>query len=144
VQEGNLVPEEKQLDIKGIECMTKSSKSEYTRNALKKILLEDVMKAPVIDQLKFVKDIAILEKSIVNSVQNGEKKFFGGVGYSPNTSVTLLLGGMFHGVNLGYSYQLYTSGVGAVHGSHELVVGYLTDLDLFKKGRNKHQSVRWL
>ena len=76
--------------------------------------------------------------------ENGEKKFFGGVGYSPNTSVTLLLGGMFHGVNLGYSYQLYTSGVGAVHGSHELVLGYLTDLDLFKKGRNKHQSVRWL
>lgn len=77
VQEGNLIKDPSaQLDIKGIECMTKSSKSEYTRNALKKILLEDVMKAPVIDQLKFVKDIAILEKSIVNSVQNGEKKFF--------------------------------------------------------------------
>ena len=76
VQEGNLVPEEKQLDIKGIECMTKSSKSEYTRNALKKILLEDVMKAPVIDQLKFVKDIAILEKSIVNDVLSGNKKYY--------------------------------------------------------------------
>ena len=73
-----------------------------------------------------------------------EKKFYGGVGYSPNTSVTFLLGGMFHGVNLGYSYQMYTSGVGLVNGSHELVVGYQTDLDLFKKGRNKHQSVRWL
>ena len=76
--------------------------------------------------------------------ENNEKKFFGGLGYSPNTSVTLLIGGMFHGVNFGYSYQMYTSGLGVVHGSHELVVGYLTDLDLFKKGRNKHQSVRWL
>ncbi len=76
VQEGNLVPEEKQLDIKGIESMTKSSKSEYTRNALKKILLEDVMKAPVIDQLKFVKDIAILERSIVNDVMSGSKKYY--------------------------------------------------------------------
>jgi hypothetical protein len=31
-----------------------------------------------------------------------------------------------------------------VNGSHELVVGYLTELDLFKKGRNRHKSVRWL
>ena len=76
--------------------------------------------------------------------ENNEKKFFGGVGYSPNTSVTFLAGGMFHGVNLGYSYQMYTSGLGLIHGSHELVIGYQTDLDLFKKGRNKHQSVRWL
>lgn len=72
------------------------------------------------------------------------KKFFGGLGYSPNKSVTLLLGGMFHGINLAYNYQMYTSGVGVVHGSHELVMGYQTDLDLFKKGRNKHKSVRWL
>lgn len=77
VQEGNLIKDPSaQLDIKGIECMTKSSKSEYTRNALKKILLEDVMKAPVIDQLKFVKDIAILEKSIVNDVLSGNKKYY--------------------------------------------------------------------
>ena len=61
-----------------------------------------------------------------------------------NVSVTFLVGGMFHGVNLGYSYQMYTSGVGLVHGSHEVVLSYQTDLDLFKKGRNKHQSVRWL
>ena len=76
--------------------------------------------------------------------EHEEEKFYGGVGYSPNTSVTFLLGGNLHGVNLGYSYQMYTSGVGLIHGSHEVVVGYQTDLDLFKKGRNKHQSVRWL
>ena len=76
--------------------------------------------------------------------ERNEKKFYGGVGYSPNVSVTFLVGGMFHGVNLGYSYQMYTSGVGLVHGSHEVVLSYQTDLDLFKKGRNKHQSVRWL
>lgn len=73
-----------------------------------------------------------------------EKKLFGGVGYSPNTSVTFLVGGDFHGVSLGYSYQLYTSGVGWKNGSHELVLSYQTDLDLFKKGRNKHKSVRFL
>ena len=72
------------------------------------------------------------------------KKFYGGVGFSPNTSVTFLVGGVFHGVCLGYNYQMYTSGIGMINGSHELVIGYQTDLDLFKKGRNKHKSVRWL
>ena len=76
--------------------------------------------------------------------ERDEKKFYGGVNYSPGTSVSLLLGGVFHGISLGYSYQLYTNGVGLIHGSHEVVLSYQTDLDLFKKGRNKHQSVRWL
>lgn len=80
VQEGNLIPEDKQLDIKGIECLTKSSKSEYTREALKKILLEDILKTPVIDQLKFVKDMAILEKQMINSIRAGSKDF-----YKPST-----------------------------------------------------------
>lgn len=72
------------------------------------------------------------------------RKFYGGLGYSPSTSVTFMLGGDFHGVSLGYSYQMYTSGVGMQNGSHEIVIGYQTELDLFKKGRNKHKSVRVL
>ena len=60
------------------------------------------------------------------------KKFYGGVGYSPNTSVTFLVGGEFHGIKLGYNYQMYTSGIGVINGSHELVLGYQVDLDLFK------------
>jgi hypothetical protein len=76
VQEGNLVPENKQLDVKGIEALTKSSKPLSTRKALQKILLEDILKAPAIDQLKFVKDIAIFQKQIVNSVRNGSKEYY--------------------------------------------------------------------
>lgn len=72
------------------------------------------------------------------------KKFYGGLGYSPNTSFAFLLGGDFHGITLGYSYQMYTSGIGMQNGSHELVLGYQTELDLFKKGRNRHKSVRFL
>ena len=34
VQEGNMVPEDKQLDVKGIECLTKSSKSQWTFGTL--------------------------------------------------------------------------------------------------------------
>lgn len=76
VQEGNMVPEKKQLDVKGIEILTKSSKALSTRNALKKILLDDILRAPVIDQLKFVKDIAIFQKQIVDSVKSGSKEFY--------------------------------------------------------------------
>ena len=72
------------------------------------------------------------------------RSFYAGVGYSPSISTTFLLGGNFHGISLGYSYQMYTSGIGMVNGSHEVTVGYQVDLDLFKKGRNRHKSVRFL
>jgi len=64
------------LDTKGIEVFTKSTKTETTREALKKILLEDILKAPEINQLQVIKDIIIFEKKIVQSVQDGSKEFF--------------------------------------------------------------------
>jgi hypothetical protein len=76
VQEGNMVPEKKQLDTKGIEVFTKSTKTESTKEALKKILLEDILKAPVIDQLQVIKDIAIFEHQIIDSVRSGSKEYF--------------------------------------------------------------------
>lgn len=76
VQEGNLIPEEKQLDIKGIDILYKSSTALSTRKALQKILLEDIMKADKIDQLRIIKDAAIFEKSIIESLRNGSKQFF--------------------------------------------------------------------
>ena len=76
--------------------------------------------------------------------QNDKKMLYGGVGYSPTNSVTAYIGGSLHGVNLGYSYEMYTNGVGLGHGSHELFVGYQVDLNFQKKGRNLHKSVRYL
>ena len=73
-----------------------------------------------------------------------KKSLFIGAGYSPNVSTTFLVGGNFHGVSLCYSYQMYTTGINLINGSHELTLGYQTELDLFKKGRNKHKSVRFL
>lgn len=75
---------------------------------------------------------------------NDGKKLVGGLGYSPSNSVTLLIGGTFHGIELGYAFEWYTSALGAKSGSHELTVGYQTDLNLFKKGKNKHKSIRYL
>ena len=72
------------------------------------------------------------------------KMLYGGISYSPTNSVTALIGGTFHGIVLGYSYEAYTSGLSFGNGSHELFVGYQMDVNLAKKGRNKHQSVRIL
>lgn len=76
---------------------------------------------------------------------NGEKlRLYGGLTYSPTVSVGLLVGTVFHGISIGYSYEVYTGGIGVLNGTHELVLGYQTDLNLFKKGKNRHQSVRLL
>ena len=73
-----------------------------------------------------------------------EKRYYVGLTYSPMTSVAILLGGEINSVSFGYAYEIFTSGVGLIHGSHDLYVGYVMDLDWFKKGRNKHKSIRIL
>ena len=73
-----------------------------------------------------------------------KRVMYAGLGYSPTNSVTVFVGGQFHGVMVGYSYEAYTSAINIGTGSHELHVGYQTDIDFGKKGRNKHQSVRLL
>ncbi|MDD6553978.1 MAG: type IX secretion system membrane protein PorP/SprF [Prevotellaceae bacterium] len=73
-----------------------------------------------------------------------KKTMYLGAGYSPNTSVTFLIGGVFHGVMVGYSYEMYTSAINPGNGSHELFVGYQMPVNLVKKGHNRHQSVRIL
>ena len=76
--------------------------------------------------------------------QNDSKVLYGGIGYSPTNSVTFLLGGSFHGIVVGYSYEVYTSAISVGNGSYELFIGYQHDLNLTKKGRNLHKSVRIL
>ena len=73
-----------------------------------------------------------------------KKQFYVGLGYSPCHSVTGFVGGRFHGIDLGYSYEANTSGMGLGAGQHEVTLGYRLDLNLGKKGKNVHRSVRWL
>ena len=76
--------------------------------------------------------------------KHDEKLMYLGVTYSPQTSVTILVGGKFHGILAGYSYECYTSAINPANGSHELYLGYQIDVNLVKKGKNRHQSVRIL
>jgi len=75
---------------------------------------------------------------------NDKKSLYGGLSVSPANSVTALIGGTVRGISLGYSYEMYTSGISLGSGSHELFVGYQLELDIGKKKKNKHKSVRIL
>lgn len=72
------------------------------------------------------------------------KKFSAAVGYSPSTSLTFGLGMQVRSVTVGYAYELFTSKIGASSGSHDLVVSYAIDMNVFKKSRSLHKSVRLL
>ena len=61
-----------------------------------------------------------------------------------NIALTAMIGGKVRDVLIGYAYEFYTGGVGAINGSHDLMVSWQTDVDFFKKGKNVHKSVRYL
>lgn len=75
---------------------------------------------------------------------NDKKRLYGGANYSPQRSVALFFGGTFHGIDMSYSYEAFTSGLGLESGQHEVTLGYRLDLNLGKKGKNRHKSVRFL
>ena len=73
-----------------------------------------------------------------------EKIFFGGITYSPSTSVAVFLGAEMLNITLSYGYEFYTSGIGMKNGNHDIFLGYKINLDMFKKEKNKHNSIRVL
>ena len=72
------------------------------------------------------------------------KKLFAGATYSPATSVAFFAGLEFSNITLSYGYEMFTSGIGAQNGSHDIYIGYDIELNLGKKGKNKHNSIRIL
>jgi type IX secretion system PorP/SprF family membrane protein len=73
-----------------------------------------------------------------------EKEYFAGVTYSYDTSFAAFLGIEFMNVTFSYAYEYYTSGLGAKNGNHDIFIGYKMDLSVFKKSKNKHNSIRML
>ncbi len=85
----------------------------------------------------------------VDLTLRGQYKFenrliFAGVNYAPQRSVGLFVGGTLQGIDLSYGYEANTSGLGLGAGQHEIVIAYRLPIDLGKKQRNLHKSVRWL
>lgn len=75
LQEGNRVPEEESMDIKGLQ-IKKVTLNKSIQDALSKLLYEEVLDTDVIDQVSIIKKLAILDKKIYKSLSNGEKEFY--------------------------------------------------------------------
>ena len=72
------------------------------------------------------------------------RKLYGGVNYAPQYSIGAFFGFVFHGLDICYGYEANTNGMGSAAGNHEVTLSYKVELNLGKRGRNMHKSVRWL
>ena len=72
------------------------------------------------------------------------KRLYAGATYAPQHSATLFIGGTFHGIDISYAYEANTSGIGLGAGNHGLLISYRMPLNLQKRGKNLHRSVRYL
>ena len=74
-----------------------------------------------------------------------DQKIWGGLSWRYRDAVVLTLGGKFKAIEAGYAYDFPVSRIIKVStGSHELFLRYNMDLNLKKKGKYKHKSVRIL
>ncbi len=73
-----------------------------------------------------------------------DKTFYGGLSYSPGTSVAFLVGAKIKNITVGYAYDMFTSQIGAANGSHDLFVNYSTDINFSGNSKSKHKSIRVL
>lgn len=74
LQEGNLIPEDKQFDIKGMP-ITKVGMPKSTSKQLSELLEYDVLRRSFIDQVDLIRKFVILEKKIYNSIKEKNKEY---------------------------------------------------------------------
>jgi type IX secretion system PorP/SprF family membrane protein len=71
--------------------------------------------------------------------------FWGGLSWRKGDALTFMLGGKFKMIEAGYAYDFPISRIiKASTGSHEVFVRYSMEIDLDKRSKNKHKSVRIL
>ena len=104
LQEGNIVPEEKSLDVKGMDAFVKSSTNPAIQERLKQVLYEDILNSESIDQIQILRDIARIEKEIYDSINNGEKKFFKPVKVKSQSSYENPM--RIQGISASYAYNM--------------------------------------
>ncbi|GHT03815.1 membrane protein [Bacteroidia bacterium] len=73
------------------------------------------------------------------------KTYWGGVSWRQNDALTVMLGGKFKSLEVGYAYDYPISAINKVSsGSHELFIKYVIDAPKNKKEKSKRKSVRIL
>ena len=75
VQEGNIIPESERLAVMGMP-INKTTLPEDIKEKMQNILVEDILTADNIDQVKIMKKLIILEKEIFNSIMNKETIYY--------------------------------------------------------------------
>lgn len=85
LQEGNLIPKDKQLDIKGLP-IDKVGLQPTIKKKLHKILYEDVLNAVHVDQMTVLKKLILIEKEICNAIANGSRDYYKPVTIKAQTS----------------------------------------------------------
>ncbi len=69
----------------------------------------------------------------LNTIVTYNNRFWGGVTYSPQDAVAVMLGVSLDQISIGYSYDITTSPLGSMgrsYGTHEVMLQYCFDLDL--------------
>lgn len=54
------------------------------------------------------------------------------------------LGMQLKDLTVGYAYNMFTSKIGALSGSHDIFVNYSMNMNFMGKSKNKHKSIRIL
>ena len=75
MQEGHLVPPSEALDIKGLQ-IRKVGVPDSTERELSRILYEDILNTDHIDQMKILNDLALMERRIYDSINQGSTEYF--------------------------------------------------------------------
>lgn len=75
VQEGNPVPKSEALGISGLP-LDKVTVSKSTSKELKRIIKDKILDISVVDQMEVLKELAILEKKIYDSLVKGETQYY--------------------------------------------------------------------
>ena len=75
LQEGNSIPESERLAVMGLP-INKTTLPEDIKEKMQNILVEDILTADNIDQVKIMKKLIILEKEIFNSIMNKETIYY--------------------------------------------------------------------
>ena len=73
IQEGNIIPDNKQLDIKGMP-ISKIGIPESTADVLQNILEYDILRNSFVDQIEIFKKLVVLEKQIYQSIKSKSKE----------------------------------------------------------------------
>lgn len=73
------------------------------------------------------------------------KMFWGGLSYRWKDAIIVMVGANIKSFKIGYSYDWSVSPIiKANSGSHEVFIGYDLKIDMSKKNKNKHKSIRIL